>query len=104
MVQELSKKKSCYQKNKNIHINKQKNNKKKFKKNYQKNFDLKKRKWSAEDIRIFLLKKNTSKFANYLHTNRKLKQGIFLRKPTFNDILYPFSLNLKLINEYLKKK
>ena len=34
----------------------------------------------------------------------KLKKGVFLKKPSFNDIIYPFSLNLKLINEYLKKK
>lgn len=51
-----------------------------------------------------LLKKNKPKITNYLHVNSKLKQGIFLKKPSFNEIIYPFSLNLKLINEYLKKK
>nr|WGU20092.1 hypothetical protein [Phytophthora sp. ML-2023a] len=40
----------------------------------------------------------------YLHKNKKIKKGIFFKKPTFNSILYPFHLNLKLINEYLKKK
>lgn len=41
---------------------------------------------------------------NYLYVHKKLKKGVFLKKPSFNDIIYPFSLNLKLINEYLKKK
>ncbi len=54
--------------------------------------------------RMALLKKNKSKITNYLHVNSILKQGIFLKKPSFNEIIYPFSLNLKLINEYLKKK
>lgn len=41
---------------------------------------------------------------HYLYKNKKLKKGIFLKKPKFNEIIYPFFLNLKLINEYLKKK
>ena len=41
---------------------------------------------------------------NYLYKSHKLKKGIFLKKPKFNEILYPFFLNLKLVNEYLKKK
>ena len=45
-----------------------------------------------------------AKMTNYLYINSKIKKGIFFKKPTFNDILYPFPLNLKLINEYLKKK
>jgi hypothetical protein len=44
------------------------------------------------------------KITNYLYVHKKLKKGVFLKKPSFNDIIYPFSLNLKLINEYLKKK
>jgi hypothetical protein len=44
------------------------------------------------------------KINNYLYVHKKLKKGVFLKKPSFNDIIYPFSLNLKLINEYLKKK
>ncbi len=39
----------------------------------------------------------------YLYKNKKLKKGVFLKKPKFNEILYPFFLNMKLINEYLKK-
>lgn len=54
--------------------------------------------------RMALLKKKKPKITNYLHTNSTLKKGIFLKKPSFNEIVYPFSLNLKLINEYLKKK
>jgi len=41
---------------------------------------------------------------NYLYKNKKLKKSVFLKKPKFNEILYPFFLNLKLVNEYLKKK
>jgi hypothetical protein len=44
------------------------------------------------------------KITNYLYVHKKLKKGVFLKKPSFNDIIYPFALNLKLINEYLKKK
>nr|YP_010394416.1 Ymf100 [Phytophthora lateralis]DAZ88424.1 TPA_asm: Ymf100 [Phytophthora lateralis]DAZ88857.1 TPA_asm: Ymf100 [Phytophthora lateralis] len=40
----------------------------------------------------------------YLHRNKKIKTGIFFKEPTFKNILYPFYLNLNLINEYLKKK
>ncbi len=40
----------------------------------------------------------------YLYKNKKLKKGVFLKKPTYKKILYPFFLNLKLVNEYLKKK
>lgn len=38
----------------------------------------------------------------YRHTKKKL--GIFLKKPTFNDIKYPIKFNFKLISEFLKKK
>lgn len=41
---------------------------------------------------------------NYLYKNKKLKKGIFLKKPKLNEILYPFFLNMKLIKQYLKKK
>ena len=40
----------------------------------------------------------------YLQRNKKIKVGIFFKKPTLKTILYPFHLNLNLINEYLKKK
>ena len=41
---------------------------------------------------------------NYLYTNKKLKKGIFFKKPSFNEIKYPIQFNFKLINEFLKKK
>nr|YP_009233128.1 orf100 [Phytophthora polonica]AMB20933.1 orf100 [Phytophthora polonica] len=44
------------------------------------------------------------KTTTYLQRNKKIKTGIFFKNPTFNSIIYPFHLNLKLINEYLKKK
>lgn len=40
----------------------------------------------------------------YLHRNKKIKTGVFLKTPSFKKIFYPFHLNLKLINEYLTKK
>lgn len=107
-MQQVLKNKYFYKKNKNINVNKQKNNKNnknKFKKDYQRNFNIKK--GNVQYHRNYLKKKQKPKFpkiTNYLHTNKKLKLGIFFKKPTFNDIIYPFSLNLKLINEYLKKK
>jgi len=50
------------------------------------------------------VKKKKNQITNYLYINKKLKQGIFLKKPTFNEIKYPIQFNLKLINEFLKKK
>ena len=44
------------------------------------------------------------KMVNYLYSNKKLKKGVFLKKPSFNEIKFPFKLNLKLVNEYIKKK
>nr|YP_010117973.1 ymf100 [Phytophthora heveae]QPN53945.1 ymf100 [Phytophthora heveae] len=83
------------------HFN-QKNNKypysyKKKNKNYLKN---------KNSIYYFLGEKKPTKplMTAYLHRNKKTKMGIFLKEPTFKTILYPFYLNLKLINEYLKKK
>lgn len=49
-------------------------------------------------------KPNKNSQNNYLYKNKKLKKGVFLKKPKFNEIMYPFFLNLKLVNEYLKKK
>ena len=40
----------------------------------------------------------------YLQRNKKKKIGMFFKEPSYKTILYPFHLNLKLINEYLKKK
>lgn len=47
------------------------------------------------------LKKN--QITNYLYINKKLKKGIFFKKPSFNEIKYPIKFNFKLINEFLKK-
>ncbi len=49
-------------------------------------------------------KTNKNSQNNYLYKNKKLKKGVFLKQPKFNEIMYPFFLNLKLVNEYLKKK
>nr|YP_010508043.1 hypothetical protein OF160_mgp09 [Phytophthora clandestina]UXG56385.1 hypothetical protein [Phytophthora clandestina] len=80
----------------------QKNNKnsysyKKYNKNSYKN---------KNNIYYILGEKRPSKplTTAYLHRNKKIKTGIFFKKPTFKTVLYPFYLNLKLINEYLKKK
>lgn len=43
------------------------------------------------------------KTTKYLYLNKKIKQGIFLKKPLFSEIKFPISLNLTLINEYIKK-
>lgn len=80
---------------------------KKFKK-FNK-FYLKKKKnyfYKKNNIYYLLGEKRPEKplITEYLHRNKKIKTGIFLKKPSFQTILYPFYLNLKLINEYLKKK
>lgn len=77
---------------KNKNLNKQFNNKYYKKKTYNNNIIQKKK------------QPEKPKITNYLYVHKKLKKGVFLKKPSFNDIIYPFSLNLKLINEYLKKK
>jgi hypothetical protein len=48
--------------------------------------------------------KKKPQITNYLHRNKKLKKGIILKKFSFEEIVYPFSMNLKLVNEFLKKK
>jgi len=78
---------------KNKNLNQQFNNKYYKKKIYNNNNIIKKKKQPEKP-----------KITNYLYVHKKLKKGVFLKKPSFNDIIYPFSLNLKLINEYLKKK
>lgn len=48
----------------------------------------------------FYLKKKVN---NYLYfINKKTKKGVFLKKPTPKEILYPFFFNTKLIYEYFK--
>lgn len=39
---------------------------------------------------------------SYIEYNRKLNVFVFLKKPLFKDISYPFSLNTQLVLEYLK--
>jgi len=78
----------------------------KKKKNYQQ-FNYKTKKFYKKKYNSFfkkLKKPKKPKITNYLYFNKRLKKGIFLKKPSFNDIKYPFFLNLKLINESLKKK
>jgi hypothetical protein len=75
-------------------LNQQFNNKYYKKKTYNNNNNIIQKKKQPEKPKI----------TNYLYVHKKLKKGVFLKKPSFNDIIYPFSLNLKLINEYLKKK
>ena len=41
---------------------------------------------------------------SYLYLNKKLKKSVILKKLSFKKITYPFSLNIKLITEFLKKK
>jgi len=87
----IEKKNKKNKKNKNL--NQQFNNKYYKKKIYNNNNIIQKKKQPEKP-----------KITNYLYVHKKLKKGVFLKKPSFNDIIYPFSLNLKLINEYLKKK
>nr|YP_009645898.1 hypothetical protein [Pseudoperonospora humuli]QBX98969.1 hypothetical protein [Pseudoperonospora humuli] len=90
----------------------------KKKKNLAKQFDKKfyKQKFKQKNNKYFYKQKNNIYYilgekkpekpltTSYLHRNKKLKIGIFLKTPSLKTILYPFHLNLKLINEYLKKK
>jgi hypothetical protein len=85
MIEKKNKKKN--------NLNQQFNNKYYKKKKYKKNNIIQKKKQPEKP-----------KITNYLYVHKKLKKGVFLKKPSFNDIIYPFPLNLKLINEYLKKK
>jgi hypothetical protein len=84
----------------------EKKNKKKNNLNQQFNNKYYKKKTYNNNNNIIQKKKQPEKpkITNYLYVHKKLKKGVFLKKPSFNDIIYPFSLNLKLINEYLKKK
>ena len=80
-----------------------------YNKKYNKNYFKKKNKnysYKKNNIYYILGEKKPEKplTTAYLHRNKKIKTGIFFKKPTFKTILYPFYLNLKLVNEYLKKK
>nr|YP_010395007.1 Ymf100 [Phytophthora cambivora]DAZ89444.1 TPA_asm: Ymf100 [Phytophthora cambivora] len=100
----MQKNKINFQKNKkfNKQYFKKKNNKYpySFKRNNKYSYK------NKNNIYYLLGEKRPSKplTTTYLHRNKKIKTGIFFKQPTFKSILYPFYLNLKLINEYLKKK
>ena len=49
---------------------------------------------------IKILKKNK---LNYIQVNNKYNFYVFLKKPSFTEIQYPFKLDLKLVEEYFKK-
>ena len=94
------------QKNKNFNMfNKKRKNKNNKQKQYEKNQFKTYEDYLAFKAKRILenKKKNKPKTAFYLHSNKKLKQGIFLKQPSFHEIKYPFSINLKLINEYIIK-
>nr|YP_010118012.1 ymf100 [Phytophthora captiosa]QPN54023.1 ymf100 [Phytophthora captiosa] len=92
------------EKNKKIFTTKKKYPKAQYKKN--KNYSYFSSYKKKYNIYYYLGEKKPlyPKTTAYLHRNRKKKIGIFFKKPTFNSIIYPFHLNLKLINEYLKIK
>nr|YP_010118051.1 ymf100 [Phytophthora fallax]QPN54101.1 ymf100 [Phytophthora fallax] len=92
------------QKNKKNFTNKKRYTKSQYKKN--KNYSYSPFYKKKYNIYYYLGEKKPlyPKTTLYLHRNRKIKKGIFFKKPTFNSIIYPFHLNLKLINEYLKNK
>lgn len=66
----------------------------------KKNF---KNKYKNQTLLINDKDKKIKKTITHFYRNKKLKKGIFL-KPIFKKVNYPFSLNFKLINEFLKKK
>lgn len=49
-------------------------------------------------------KKKRKSNIKYLYYNRKLKTGLFLKKPVFKELAYPFLFNFKLISQFLNKK
>nr|YP_010508082.1 hypothetical protein OF336_mgp05 [Phytophthora gonapodyides]UXG56422.1 hypothetical protein [Phytophthora gonapodyides] len=91
---------------KNIKFNKQQYNKKNNKFSYFYKKSNRSSYKNKNNIYYLLGEKKPTKplITSYLHRNKKIKTGIFFKEPTFKTILYPFHLNLKLINEYLKKK
>ena len=65
-----------------------------------KKIKLKKNKIKKFTRLVRILKKNK---VNYIQINNKYNFYIFLKKPSFTEIQYPFKLDLKLIDEYFKK-
>lgn len=60
--------------------------------------------YNPNQKKIDAKKKKRIRLTNYLHRTRKIKQGIVLKDICYTEVTYPFLINLKLINEYLKKK
>ena len=76
----------------------------KKKNNKNKNFKNKNFKFQKKNIYQIYKKPWRLKTSIYLYLNKKLKEAVILKKPSFSEIKYPFNLNLKLVNEYYKKK
>ena len=94
---------------KNYIKNYDKNHTKNYNKNYNKYYFKRRYKnyfYKKNDVYYLLGEKKPERplIPAHLHRNKKIKKGMFFKKPTFKTIHYPFYLNLKLINEYLKKK
>jgi small subunit ribosomal protein S4 len=49
---------------------------------------------------FYFKKKKRKNKVNYLQFNYKYNVGIFLRSPLFNEIKYPFAINLNLVDQY----
>lgn len=96
--------------NKKLFQKKKNHNKQHFKsKNYNKqpNYNKKKKRNSYRNSVYYILgEKRPTKplITASLHRSKKIRAGIFFRMPRLETTVYPFRLNLKLINEYLKKK
>lgn len=64
--------------------------------------------FAVKNNKVYMIKKEKKKKKKskikYLYYNKRLKQGVFLKTPTYKELSYPFSFNLKLISQYLYKK
>lgn len=78
---------------------KEKGKKLKIKKN-KKDQQLKDKKIEKINRLVRILKTNK---VNYIQINTKYNLYIFLKRPSFTEIQYPFKLDLKLIDEYFRK-
>ena len=78
--------------------------KKNFKKKKYIKFKKKNFRYKKTNIYQIYKKPWRLKTSIYLYLNKKLKEAVILKKPSFSEIKYPFNLNLKLVNEYYKKK
>lgn len=61
--------------------------------------------FSIKNNKVYMKKKQKKKSnIKYLYYNKKIKQGIFVKIPTYKELSYPFLFNFKLISQYLNKK